>query len=48
MDTFYDVRECCLEYLRSEELRAQELMRKAAADTVEACNNIQGLKTRRD
>lgn len=48
MDTFYDVRECCLEYLRSEELRAQELMRQAAADTVEACNNIQGLKTRRD
>lgn len=43
----YDVREHCLEYLRSEELRAQELMRKAAADTVEACNNIQGLETRR-
>ena len=36
-----------MEYLRSEELRAQELMRKAAADTVEACNNIQGLETRR-
>ena len=44
----YDVKSCCLEYLRSEELRAQELMRQAAADTVEACNNIQGLKTRRD
>lgn len=43
----YDVKSCCLEYLRSEELRAQELMRSAAADTVEACNNIQGLKTRR-
>lgn len=47
METVYDVRECCLEYLRSEELRAQELTRKAAADTVEACNNIQGLETRR-
>lgn len=47
METVYDVRECCLEYLRSEEFRAQELMRHAAADVAEACNNIKRLLDRR-